>query len=457
MLHGGVRRVRGTTVQSAGGLRRPPGRCSGPAREADVEPVPHSRRHHCPWSPGSRLQWRPARRPGASNRRRAGHDDLRGPRRRDAAVRAHAARRAAAASTITLGGAVTGLGIESSSFRNGLPHESVLELEVMTGDGRVIVATAATTSTRACSTASPTPTARSATRCGSDRARARAAVRRAAAPPLHRQRRPLRRHGRGVRRTTAGDFVDGTVFGRGELYLTIGRFVPTAARCQRLHGDGHLLPLDPAPNATILTVHDYLWRWDTDWFWCSRAFGVQQPRLRRLWPQATGCAPIPTGSSSRWDRRYQLSAGTPAAWPCRARDGRAGHRGADRAGRRVPRVLRSRDRHLARCGSARCGSATRRRTWDLYASTRRRLYVNFGFWSSVPLQPGERDGHRQPTDRGEGRSELGGRKSLYCTAFYEEDEFWELYGGSAYELLKKTYDPDGRLLDLYEKCVSARR
>ena len=30
--------------------------------------------------------------------------------------------------TITLGGAVTGLGIESSSFREGLPHESVLEM-----------------------------------------------------------------------------------------------------------------------------------------------------------------------------------------------------------------------------------------------------------------------------------------------------------------------------------------
>src|SRR3954462_15915282 len=46
--------------------------------------------------------------------------------------------------TITLGGAVTGLGIESSSFRNGLPHESVLELEVLTGDGRVVVARADT-------------------------------------------------------------------------------------------------------------------------------------------------------------------------------------------------------------------------------------------------------------------------------------------------------------------------
>src|SRR4051794_8255488 len=42
--------------------------------------------------------------------------------------------------TITLGGAVTGLGIESSSFRNGLPHESVREMEILTGSGDVVVA-----------------------------------------------------------------------------------------------------------------------------------------------------------------------------------------------------------------------------------------------------------------------------------------------------------------------------
>ena len=43
--------------------------------------------------------------------------------------------------TITLGGAVTGLGIESSSFRNGCPHESVLEMDVLTGAGEVVTAT----------------------------------------------------------------------------------------------------------------------------------------------------------------------------------------------------------------------------------------------------------------------------------------------------------------------------
>ena len=42
--------------------------------------------------------------------------------------------------TITLGGAVTGLGIESTSFRHGLPHESVREMEILTGDGELVVA-----------------------------------------------------------------------------------------------------------------------------------------------------------------------------------------------------------------------------------------------------------------------------------------------------------------------------
>jgi len=40
--------------------------------------------------------------------------------------------------TITLGGAVSGLGIESASFRNGLPHESVQEMDILTGAGELL-------------------------------------------------------------------------------------------------------------------------------------------------------------------------------------------------------------------------------------------------------------------------------------------------------------------------------
>src|SRR5207248_7938500 len=42
---------------------------------------------------------------------------------------------------IPVAGAVTGRGIESTPLRNGMPHESVTELEILTGDGRVVVAT----------------------------------------------------------------------------------------------------------------------------------------------------------------------------------------------------------------------------------------------------------------------------------------------------------------------------
>jgi FAD/FMN-containing dehydrogenase len=53
-------------------------------------------------------------------------------------------------------------------------------------------------------------------------------------------------------------------------------------------------------------------------------------------------------------------------------------------------------------------------------------------------------------------SELDGHKSLYSDAFYSLDEFEELYGGEAYKTVKKTYDPDSRLLDLYAKAVQGR-
>src|SRR3989338_8428715 len=44
--------------------------------------------------------------------------------------------------SITIGGAVSGLGIEASSFKYGLVHETVEELEVLTGKGDITVCNA---------------------------------------------------------------------------------------------------------------------------------------------------------------------------------------------------------------------------------------------------------------------------------------------------------------------------
>ena len=43
--------------------------------------------------------------------------------------------------SITLGGATAGVGIEASSFRHGLVHETILDMDVLTGDGRIVLCT----------------------------------------------------------------------------------------------------------------------------------------------------------------------------------------------------------------------------------------------------------------------------------------------------------------------------
>ncbi len=54
-------------------------------------------------------------------------------------------------------------------------------------------------------------------------------------------------------------------------------------------------------------MHDYIWRWDTDWFWCSGAFGVQNPTVRRLWPDKYKRSDV-YRKLVAYDRRYHIVA-----------------------------------------------------------------------------------------------------------------------------------------------------
>ena len=81
------------------------------------------------------------------------------------------------------------------------------------------------------------------------------------------------------------DFLDGTVFTADEAYLTLGSWADEAPYTSDYTGNQIYYRSIQQRSVDYLTVRDYLWRWDTDWFWCSRAFGAQNPRIRRLWPK----------------------------------------------------------------------------------------------------------------------------------------------------------------------------
>jgi FAD/FMN-containing dehydrogenase len=92
--------------------------------------------------------------------------------------------------------------------------------------------------------------------------------------------------------------------------------------------------------------------------------------------------------------------------------------------------------------------------WPLYEFDPNVTYVNVGFWSTVPMTDGADPSEGIINRRIERKvTELHGRKSLYSTAYYDRDEFASIYGGKTYAAIKKTYDPEDRLLGLYEKVV----
>jgi FAD/FMN-containing dehydrogenase len=365
--------------------------------------------------------------------------------------------------TITLGGAVTGLGIESTSFRNGCPHESVVELDILTGGGDVVTARA-DNEHRELFFAFPNSFGSLGyalrLRIELEPVSAYVHLRHVRFPDAESAVTALARIC--AERSHDGeqvDFVDGTWFDADEVYLSLGAFADTAPYVSDYTGQQIFYrSIQNADAARIthdwLTTSDYLWRWDTDWFWCSRAFGAQNPRLRRVWP-------------ARWRR-------SDFYWKLIALNRRVHF--AERLERwhgrpereevvqdievpidRVPEFLRFLDETTGIEPVWMCPLRQRdpEVTWSLYPLDPEVTYVNIGFWSSVALPLGERDGfHNRAIERKV--AALGGRKSLYSTSYYPPEEFWATYGGHTYTRVRATYDPDRRLLDLYDKTVARR-
>ena len=111
------------------------------------------------------------------------------------------------------------------------------------------------------------------------------------------------------RRRPRADFLDGTAFAPDELYLTVGAFSDVAPWRSDYTGQQVYDQSIRRDNEDFLTIYDYLWRWDTDWFWCSRPFGVQNPMARRLWPRRYRRSDV-------YRKLVALTAATawPAAW-----------------------------------------------------------------------------------------------------------------------------------------------
>lgn len=338
--------------------------------------------------------------------------------------------------TITVGGAVSGLGIESSSFKYGLVHEGVEELDVLTGDGRVITCTPVRNRDLFFGFPNSYGTLGYALRL---RIRLVPAKKYVHIRHLHFSRaRDFFCEIDRLQQDQNADFLEGTVFGKDDLYVSHAMLCAEAPRLSDYtHMEIYYRSIQ-AKTEDWLTTKDYVWRWDTDWFWCSKHFGVQIPLVRYLTRAA-----LNSRNYQRVMRASERLLPTSSATESVIQDVQ------------IPfeRAEEFLDFILAEVGITPvwvCPFRSSSRPYDLCAFQTNHDYINFGFWDQVPT----RDGNRWCVKAIERKiGELHGTKGLYSTSCYDRDTFWTLFDKNRYDELKRAYDPRGLFADLYAKCV----
>ena len=347
--------------------------------------------------------------------------------------------------SITIGGAIAGVGIEASSFKHGLVHDALLELEVLLGDGTIAVARP-DNEHRDLFYGFPNS-------YGTLGYALRVKAKTMPVKPFVRLEHVRHRDPEAFFGNLAAlcaspiDFVDGVVFGAQEMVITAGRFVAHAPYASNYTFEHIYYRSLRTREEDYLSAPDYLWRWDTDWFWCSKNLYAQNPLVRRILGR-NRLNSVFYSKVMRWNSRHGVTRWLDSL-----------------AGRHPESVIQDVDVPIERaaafldfllreigitpvwvCPFRSEGS------WTLFPVRPDALYVNFGFWDVVRAPTTHPRGHFNRLIERKA-IELGGIKSLYSDSYYPADEFWAIYNGAAYEALKARYDPQRVFKNLYEKCV----
>ncbi|KPK23878.1 MAG: hypothetical protein AMJ61_14815 [Desulfobacterales bacterium SG8_35_2] len=350
--------------------------------------------------------------------------------------------------SITIGGAATGIGIESSSFKYGLVHETIKEMDVLLADGSSLTCTPYNEHKRLFLGFPNT--------YGTLGYALKLKLKVVPVKPYVRLTH-IRHHDAASyfadidkRCKEDIDFIDGTIFGPGEYYLTVGEFTDSAPyTSDYTYKNIYYLSIRER-QSDYLSVGDYIWRWDTDWFWCSRYFFAHNPVVRRF----LGTKRLNSVTYTKlmhWNRKYKIS-----------------HYFNLLLGFHSEAVIQDVEIPLARCPEfldfyfntikftpiwiCPLRPLDNNAKFPLYPLDPDILYVNFGFWNVIKSREKTAPGYYNRLVE-QKVQELGGMKSLYSDAYYSLQKFWEIYNQEEYLHLKNLYDPKGQFKDLYAKCV----
>ncbi len=353
--------------------------------------------------------------------------------------------------TITVGGVYAGIGVETASGKYGFMHETVLEAEILTADGRVLLCSPTKNKDLFYGFPNSYGSLGYALRIKLQLFPVKPYVKLArttfrGAPEFI---RALSIAGKQARAVNGVDFVEGTVLSHDTRVVTVGTFVDSAPWTRDIYKTPFYKSI-ATQKTDYLTTRDYFFRYDPDWFWCSRHFGLENPLMRALMPK----------SKMRSDVYYRF-----AGWTAR------------QPLIKQLRKLGWRRESLIQDVEAPTAQAAEFVTWfdreigmvpylvapvqqyknvkyPLSPITPGKQFMNIGFYAPQKTKMTDALHYTKLIDRKVLSMKV--RKMLYSVTTLSSKEFWSLFSKRDYDKLKKKYDPHARLTGLYEKVSRVR-
>ena len=347
---------------------------------------------------------------------------------------------------ITVGGAIVGIGIESSCFQQGFFHDGVIEAEVLLPTGEVVTCSA---ENEYADLFHALPNS-----FGTLGYVLRASLR--LMPAKSWVRLENSSHStvedylaafEAQMDEPAGEFLEGMFFTDSELYLTSGKFIDEAIDPISIYRGAPFYKKVRRAGRFDLRTEDYIFRFDPDWFWNVPDHGAYE--LFRQW------APKSMRNSGFYTRYTAIK---------RAILSRLGMRNQgeeeliqdwvvpwDKAAEFMHYLLANVDIQGQPWVALPIVPQSEATLYPLVPGQR---YMNIGCYCFVRKPDSEEDYHyTRILDRK--CFDLGGVKMLYSSIFLAEDEFDRIYNGERYRILKQKYDPDSRAATLYQKAAAA--
>jgi FAD/FMN-containing dehydrogenase len=362
--------------------------------------------------------------------------------------------------TITVGGAISGVGVESSSFKHGFPHENIVSFDILTSDGNIVTCTKnneysdlfyaipnsyGTLGYITCVTMNLMKTKKYVNvtmKTYYDSVNMFDEMEKVALGE--------------VISSNSVDFLESMIYEKDECVLISAKMsnqINFKTLCDLPENKYEELVRNKKQFS--MTIYDYFWRWDTDMFWGTRMLPTlfHNPFIRKLLGRrffnSKSILRLRSWISNKSDKSNKSNKSEQLF--------------------KEERIVQDIGIPIYRCAEfiewldtdikiyplwicPLIGKETEKTVlWKMKDNV---LYCDIGVFGRTKLFPNDLARSHFNKEIETKMLEFGGKKCFYSDSFFSRETFEKEYSGAEYTNIKEKYDPDNRLLHVYDKCIN---